>query len=93
MIRSNVQAFVKTSSTTTKNLSFHILLITFTNILCWIPTLVLGILSLMRIEIPATVITFVAVIIMPLNSAVNPVIFTFSTTQFKVIFRKWIAGK
>ncbi len=93
LITENVKSISKTSSNKTKHLSFHILLITITNILCWIPTLVLGILSLFRIEIPGSIITSVAVIIMPLNSAVNPAIFTFATTQFKVIFHKWINRK
>ncbi|XP_015269477.1 PREDICTED: relaxin receptor 1-like [Gekko japonicus] len=54
-----------------------------TNALCWIPIFVLKLLSLLSVDIPGTVTSWVVVFILPINSALNPILYTITTTPFQ----------
>ncbi|XP_066505824.1 relaxin receptor 1 isoform X3 [Hoplias malabaricus] len=57
--------------------------IVITDSLCWIPIFILKILSLMDVEIPGTISSWVVIFILPINSALNPILYTLTTRPFK----------
>lgn len=64
--------------------------IVFTDALCWIPIFILKFLSLIRVEIPDTITSWVVIFILPINSALNPIIYTLTTRPFKeMIHQLW----
>ncbi|XP_036084314.1 relaxin receptor 2 [Rousettus aegyptiacus] len=57
--------------------------IVFSDAICWIPVFVIKILSLFRVEIPGTVTSWVVIFFLPVNSALNPILYTLTTSFFK----------
>ncbi|XP_030648172.1 relaxin receptor 1 [Chanos chanos] len=57
--------------------------IVFTNALCWTPIFLLKILSLLRVQIAGTIILWVVIFILPINSALNPILYTITTSTFQ----------
>ncbi|GAB0194800.1 relaxin receptor 1-like [Grus japonensis] len=57
--------------------------IVFTDALCWIPIFLLKLLSLLRVEIPGTITSWVVIFILPINSALNPILYTITTASFQ----------
>ncbi|NXT27157.1 RXFP1 protein, partial [Syrrhaptes paradoxus] len=57
--------------------------IVFTDALCWIPIFLLKLLSLLQVEISGTVTSWVVIFILPINSALNPILYTITTTTFQ----------
>nr|XP_031540583.1 relaxin receptor 2 [Vicugna pacos] len=57
--------------------------IVFSDAICWIPVFVIKILSLFRVEIPGTVTSWVVIFFLPVNSALNPVLYTLTTSFYK----------
>ncbi|XP_072440363.1 relaxin receptor 1 [Chiloscyllium punctatum] len=64
--------------------------IVFTDALCWIPIFILKILSVHKVKIPGTISSWVVIFILPINSALNPILYTLTTRTFKeMILRYW----
>uniref|UniRef100_A0A8C8RMU4 Relaxin family peptide receptor 1 n=1 Tax=Pelusios castaneus TaxID=367368 RepID=A0A8C8RMU4_9SAUR len=64
--------------------------IVFTDALCWIPIFILKMLSLLQVEIPGTITSWVVIFILPINSALNPLLYTLTTRPFKeMIHQVW----
>ncbi|XP_072290443.1 relaxin receptor 1, partial [Eucyclogobius newberryi] len=64
--------------------------IVITDSLCWIPIFILKILSLLQMDIPGTICSWVVIFILPINSALNPILYTLTTRPFKeTILRVW----
>ncbi|XP_013125749.1 relaxin receptor 1 isoform X2 [Oreochromis niloticus] len=64
--------------------------IVITDSLCWIPIFILKILSLLQVEIPGTISSWVVIFILPINSALNPILYTLTTRPFKeTIVQVW----
>ncbi|KAL9955436.1 hypothetical protein ACROYT_G036764 [Oculina patagonica] len=57
--------------------------IVLTDFSCWIPIIIIGMASLLGMEASPTVYAWVAVFVLPLNSALNPILYTISTTNFR----------
>ena len=57
-------------------LARRITLIVMTDFLCWVPIILLSIIATSGVPIPGSVSAWVAVIVLPLNSALNPVLYT-----------------
>ncbi|XP_074863948.1 relaxin receptor 1-like [Carettochelys insculpta] len=57
--------------------------IVFTDALCWTPIFLLKLLSLLQVEVPGTVTSWVVIFILPINSALNPILYTITTTTFQ----------
>ncbi|XP_062917144.1 relaxin receptor 2 isoform X1 [Mobula hypostoma] len=57
--------------------------IVFTNFLCWIPIFILKLLSLLEVEIAGNVTSWVVIFILPINSALNPILYTITTASFQ----------
>ncbi|XP_069868400.1 relaxin receptor 1 isoform X5 [Dipodomys merriami] len=64
--------------------------IVFTDALCWIPIFILKFLSLLQVEIPGTITSWVVIFVLPINSALNPILYTLTTRPFKeMIHQIW----
>ncbi|CAL1535733.1 unnamed protein product [Lymnaea stagnalis] len=63
-------------------------LIVMTDFCCWVPIIVLGFVSLAGARADDQVYAWIAVFVLPLNSATNPVIYTLSTAPFLGNVRK-----
>ncbi|XP_076025239.1 relaxin receptor 2a [Genypterus blacodes] len=57
--------------------------IVFSDALCWIPIFLVKILSLLQVEIPGTISSWVVIFILPINSALNPIVYTLTTSFFR----------
>ncbi|XP_041095703.1 relaxin receptor 2-like [Polyodon spathula] len=64
-------------------LAHHFFFIVFTDALCWIPIIILKVLSLLQVQIPGTVTSWVAIFILPINSALNLILYTLTTSFFQ----------
>ncbi|XP_076669230.1 leucine-rich repeat-containing G protein-coupled receptor 3 isoform X2 [Andrena cerasifolii] len=58
-------------------------LIVLTDAACWAPIIILKIKAMMKYPIPADLHAWVVVFILPVNSAVNPLLYTFTTPKFR----------
>ncbi|CAG5116729.1 unnamed protein product, partial [Candidula unifasciata] len=63
-------------------------LIVLTDFCCWVPIIILGFVSLAGARTDIQVYAWIAVFVLPLNSATNPVIYTLSTAPFLGNIRK-----
>ncbi|XP_009206033.1 relaxin receptor 1 isoform X2 [Papio anubis] len=63
--------------------------IVFTDALCWIPIFVVKFLSLLQVEIPGTITSWVVIFILPINSALNPILYTLTTRPFKEMIHQF----
>nr|XP_012320935.1 relaxin receptor 2 isoform X2 [Aotus nancymaae] len=57
--------------------------IVFSDAICWIPVFVIKILSLFQVEIPDTMTSWIVIFFLPVNSALNPILYTLTTSFFK----------
>ena len=66
-------------------MAWRMMFIVLTDFLCWMPVIVIGLLSLLgKFHDPEKqVYVWIAVFVLPLNSALNPILYTFSTPLFK----------
>ncbi|XP_071493575.1 G-protein coupled receptor GRL101-like [Diadema antillarum] len=64
------------SSKVSDSMARRMSVIVFTDFCCWMPIIILGVASLCGASIPPAVYAWVAVFVMPVNSAVNPVLYT-----------------
>ncbi|BFZ20881.1 hypothetical protein BsWGS_23920 [Bradybaena similaris] len=63
-------------------------LIVMTDFVCWVPIILLGFASLAGANASNSVYAWIAVFILPLNSALNPLLYTLSTAPFLMNIRK-----
>ncbi|KAA0704097.1 Relaxin receptor 2 INSL3 receptor [Triplophysa tibetana] len=67
--------------------------IVFSDALCWIPIFLVKTLSLLKVEIPGTINSWVVIFILPINSALNPILYTLTTSFFReqveVLLCRW----
>ncbi|XP_075958162.1 relaxin receptor 2a [Anarhichas minor] len=67
--------------------------IVFSDALCWIPIFLVKILSLLEVEIPGTISSWIVIFILPINSALNPILYTLTTSFFReqveVLLCRW----
>ncbi|KAK5858596.1 hypothetical protein PBY51_002725 [Eleginops maclovinus] len=57
--------------------------IVFSDALCWIPIFLVKVLSLLEVEMPGTISSWVVIFILPINSALNPILYTLTTSFFR----------
>ncbi|XP_029633576.2 G-protein coupled receptor GRL101 isoform X2 [Octopus sinensis] len=89
IVAKKTRSAVRTAETKTDSaMAKRITLIVLTDFFCWIPIIILGIASLCGQRIPPEVYAWVAVFILPVNSAINPVLYTLSTAPFLGNVRK-----
>ena len=57
-------------------LSFKVTIIIIAQIFCWVPVLIASVLSLFNIEISSFIYEIAAIIVLPLNSVLDPILYT-----------------
>ncbi|XP_045206138.2 G-protein coupled receptor GRL101-like [Mercenaria mercenaria] len=65
----------------------NLILVATTDFMCWFPIGVMGIIALGGHPIPGEIYAWTAVFILPLNSALNPVLYTFTAIIGKDVMR------
>ncbi|XP_055715759.1 relaxin receptor 1 [Phlebotomus papatasi] len=65
--------------------------IVLTDATCWAPIIALKILAFLSYEISADIYAWIVIFILPLNSAVNPLLYTFTTPRYrdKIGIKSW----
>ncbi|XP_071514726.1 relaxin receptor 2-like [Panulirus ornatus] len=67
--------------------------IVFTDCLCWTPIIILRILALADLQISPKLYAYVVVVLLPINSALNPFLYTFTTTKFRSQALRFLTGR
>ncbi|KAM8954044.1 relaxin receptor 1-like, partial [Pelodytes ibericus] len=67
--------------------------IVFTDALCWIPIFLLKAVSLTEADIPGTITSWVVIFILPINSALNPILYTLTTSSFQEKLKQCLQRK
>ncbi|KAL1129017.1 hypothetical protein AAG570_013549, partial [Ranatra chinensis] len=80
--RTTQHAVHKERRTSESAMAWRMTLLVVTDAACWVPIILLGVVSLAGFTVPPQVFAWVAVFILPLNAAVNPVLYTLSTAPF-----------
>ncbi|XP_047494569.1 relaxin receptor 2-like [Penaeus chinensis] len=57
--------------------------IVITNCVCWLPIACVKAAALANIEVHSGVYAWLVVLVLPINSAINPILYTFSTSKFQ----------
>ncbi|XP_076045314.1 uncharacterized protein LOC143027721 [Oratosquilla oratoria] len=65
------------------NFALRFFFIVLTDCVCWLPVMVAKVLALAEVRIPSEVNAWLMVMVVPINSAFNPVLYTFSTSHFQ----------
>ncbi|ODM95884.1 Relaxin receptor 1 [Orchesella cincta] len=66
---------------TNKKLASRFFLMVITDVLCWAPIITMKAIVLYGYVLPKEIIGWTVIYILPLNSAVNPILYTFSTDE------------
>ncbi|CAL4180943.1 unnamed protein product, partial [Meganyctiphanes norvegica] len=66
--------------------------IVLTDCICWTPIIILRILALSDVVISPDFYAYVVVVLLPINSALNPFLYTFTTTKFRAQAKRVIAN-
>jgi len=75
------------AATALTSIGSRMVFIVLTDFCCWIPIIIIGIASLLGMEYSPSVYAWIAVFVLPLNSALNPILYTISTANFRRKFR------
>lgn len=78
----------KSKAKSDNSMAKRMTLIVMSDFFCWVPIILLGFASLGGATVPPQVYAWVAVFVLPLNSAMNPVLYTISTAPFMRNIRK-----
>ncbi|XP_022810081.1 glutamic acid-rich protein-like [Stylophora pistillata] len=73
-------------------LAKRVFFIILTDCICWMPVIVIGLRSLVEksFRTPGDLAVWIAVFVLPFNSAINPILYTLSTTQVRDVLKaKW----
>ena len=88
---------VRSTSTSETAVGKRVIFVILTDFFCWMPVMVLGLLSLVHDFNEPSVYIWVAVFVLPVNSAINPVLYTFSSSQtinrIKSMRKGWLNDK
>ncbi|VDH93935.1 Hypothetical predicted protein [Mytilus galloprovincialis] len=71
----------------------RLFLIVLTDFLCWFPVGIMGVLAMTGQVFPSEVYSWVAVFVMPINAALNPLLYTYSTIKQKPDFLAKMSDK
>ncbi|KYN34437.1 Relaxin receptor 1 [Trachymyrmex septentrionalis] len=73
--------------------AFRFFLIVLTDAACWAPIIALKILAMMKYPVPPDLHAWIVIFILPVNSAVNPLLYTFTTPKFRERLNEGWFGK
>ncbi|KAL8592983.1 hypothetical protein ACOMHN_017913 [Nucella lapillus] len=82
-VQKNAMTDNTTKESQDRTIARRLISVAVTDFLCWFPTGLCGILALAGTPVPGEVIVALAVFALPLNSALNPFMYTFNTVMEK----------
>ncbi|KAL1129110.1 hypothetical protein AAG570_013641 [Ranatra chinensis] len=82
----------KASKSSDSIMAWRMTLLVATDAACWVPIILLGFLSLAGFTVSPQIFAWVAVFVLPLNAALNPVLYTLSTAPFLVPARSGLSS-
>ncbi|CAH1776306.1 unnamed protein product [Owenia fusiformis] len=71
-----------------RRLATKLMWIVATDFCCWVPIIILGFLTFYKVTLPGDIIAYISIFVLPINSAINPILYTFSTLPWKDIWKK-----
>ena len=71
-----------------KSVTLHVLLVGFTNAICWIPSSIFYLVSVFDIKASVALLYWITLVILPTNAMINPIIFNFSKIKSKICTQK-----
>jgi hypothetical protein len=82
-VRQSSRAVRSTAVNRESSLAKKVILIILTDFACWMPVIIIGVLSLTKsFDDPSKqVYVWIAVFVLPINSSINPFLYTFSNVQ------------
>ena len=80
-VQSSRQKTGRHSSEENVRLARKITLIILTDFVCWMPIIILSFMGTFGVFIPGEVSAWLAIVVMPVNSAINPILYTISTIK------------
>ncbi|KAK3096891.1 hypothetical protein FSP39_004488 [Pinctada imbricata] len=55
--------------------------VVLTDILCWLPIAIMGLMVVAGVQIPVEIYAWIVVLVLPVNSAINPYLYTLSSMR------------
>ena len=66
-----------------KSVTIHVILVGLTNAICWIPSSLFHLVSIFDLKSSVDLLYWITLVILPLNSMINPIIFNLSKIKRK----------
>ena len=87
-----VERYTKTQTRSTKygKVLKHLFMVIITNCCCWIPSSTVFILPICGYQVPSYLLNLITIMVVPITSALDPIIFTLSTPEMKKNFIRFI---
>ncbi len=79
--KTQLQATSNSSSKRDKGMIAQLVIITLSNVLCWLPSSVIYMVSIFLDRFPIDMVIWVTVSVLPINSIVNPIVFVVTTLR------------
>ncbi|XP_044739082.1 relaxin receptor 2 [Chrysoperla carnea] len=91
-IRISGVALRSTQETHERAVALRFSVIVLTDCLCWVPVIFVKITALSGVHISEELYGWLAIFVLPINSALNPVLYTLTTSMFKQQIRKMLVS-
>uniref|UniRef100_A0A1B0D8I9 G-protein coupled receptors family 1 profile domain-containing protein n=1 Tax=Phlebotomus papatasi TaxID=29031 RepID=A0A1B0D8I9_PHLPP len=89
-IRSSGSAMRSSQSGRENVVARRFAIIVATNCACWLPVIIVKIAALAGVQISPSLYAWLAVLVLPVNSALNPVLYTLTAAAFKQQLTKFV---
>ncbi|CAH1800939.1 unnamed protein product [Owenia fusiformis] len=71
-----------------RKMAAKLMWIVATDFCCWVPVIIMGFLTYYKVQLPGEIVAYVSIFVLPINSAINPILYTFSTLPWNELFGK-----
>ncbi|CAH1800941.1 unnamed protein product, partial [Owenia fusiformis] len=68
-----------------RKMAAKLMWIVATDFCCWVPVIIMGFLTYYKVQLPGEIVAYVSIFVLPINSAINPILYTFSTLPLNVL--------
>ncbi|CAH1802539.1 unnamed protein product [Owenia fusiformis] len=71
-----------------RRMALKLMWIVGTDFCCWVPVIIMGFLTYYKVALPGEIVAYVSIYVLPINSAINPILYTFSTLPWNKLWKK-----
>ncbi|CAH1802538.1 unnamed protein product [Owenia fusiformis] len=71
-----------------RRMALKLMWIVATDFCCWVPVIIMGFLTYYKVALPGEIVAYVSIYILPINSAINPILYTFSTLPWNKLWAR-----